>query len=112
MKYTKENPKLVDRFFDFEGMETFTGVVKDNLDIFAYYENGSFHREDGPALEHNNGSKEWYLNGKCHREDGPAIEYPNGNKYYYLNNRYYGDIKNDHFTNESWIRFIKLELLK
>jgi len=30
------------------------------------------HREDGPAVEWYNGSKEWYKNAKLHREDGPA----------------------------------------
>jgi hypothetical protein len=44
-----------------------------------------FHREDGPAVEWLNGSKEWWLNGKIHREDGPAIEGANGYKYWYLN---------------------------
>ena len=37
-----------------------------------------FHREDGPAIEWDNGQKEWYLNNKRHREAGPAIEWSNG----------------------------------
>ena len=45
------------------------------------------HREDGPAVEHANGRKDWYLNGKLHREDGPAIEYTNGTKEWYLNGK-------------------------
>jgi len=45
------------------------------------------HREDGPAIEYNNGDKYWQLNGFMHREDGPAIEYANGDKYWYLNGR-------------------------
>lgn len=32
-----------------------------------------YHREDGPAIEHYDGSTEWFLNGKWHREDGPAV---------------------------------------
>jgi len=47
------------------------------------------HREDGPAIEWNDGSKEWWLNGKRHREDGPACEYANGNKYWFLSNIHY-----------------------
>lgn len=31
------------------------------------------------------GVKEWYLNGKRHREDGPAIEYPDGSKEWWEN---------------------------
>ena len=35
-------------------------------------------RDDGPALEWEEGQKEWYVDGKRHREDGPAVEYGNG----------------------------------
>jgi hypothetical protein len=28
----------------------------------------------GPAIERRDGDKAWYLNGKWHREDGPAVE--------------------------------------
>jgi hypothetical protein len=33
------------------------------------------------------GTKYWYLNGKLHREDGPAVEYENGNNHWYLNGK-------------------------
>lgn len=36
------------------------------------------HREDGPAVECENGIKEWWVDGKLHRVDGPAVEMPNG----------------------------------
>jgi hypothetical protein len=49
---------------------------------------GTFHREDGPAIERDD-TDEWWVNGKRHRLDGPAvIEYdqhftdPNGNVQY------------------------------
>lgn len=45
---------------------------------------GKFHRENGPAIEYDNGTKEWFLNGERHREDGPAIEYTDGGKVWYL----------------------------
>lgn len=70
-----------------------------------WYKNGLRHREDGPAVEDSEGDKEWYLNGKAHREDGPAIEHPNGYKVWCLNGNHYG--YNDDYTNESWIKFIK-----
>jgi len=35
------------------------------------------------------GNKWWYLNGRLHREDGPAIEYDDGYKFWYLNGRCY-----------------------
>jgi hypothetical protein len=47
--------------------------------------NGDFHREDGPAIEYNNGSKQWWLNGLRHRENGPAVEWGDGDKAWYLN---------------------------
>jgi len=47
--------------------------------------NGKYHREDGPAIEDPNGYKAWVLNGKLHREDGPAIEWAEGDKDWYLN---------------------------
>lgn len=51
----------------------------------AWYLNGDYHRENGPAIIYDDGSKFWYLNGEPHREDGPAIEYFDGSKYWYLN---------------------------
>ena len=50
-----------------------------------YNEQGELHREDGPAVEYLNGTKEWYLNGKLHREDGPAFEWADGTKEWWLN---------------------------
>ena len=47
--------------------------------------NGELHREDGPAIEWNNGAKKWFLNGKLHRVNGPAIEHINGILSWYHN---------------------------
>ena len=47
------------------------------------YRTGSMlHREDGPAVEFNDGTKMWYWGGMLHRDsvEGPAIEYANGEK--------------------------------
>ncbi|WP_426057289.1 hypothetical protein [Janthinobacterium sp. PSPC2-1] len=54
-----------------------------------WYANGEKHREDGPACELSDGSKFWYRNGLRHREDGPANEYFNGTVSWYLNGRQY-----------------------
>ena len=48
---------------------------------------GKLHREDGPAVEWNDGDKEYYINGECHRENGPAIEWASGTKSYYINGK-------------------------
>ena len=50
-----------------------------------YYKSGELHREDGPAVEFDNGHKEWWLNGERHRVDGPAVEYVDSEKHWYLN---------------------------
>ena len=45
------------------------------------------HREDGPAVEWNDGRKDWWLNGMCHREDGPATVWPDGAKNWWINGK-------------------------
>lgn len=66
-------------------------IIKKTNDegTFYYKENEKgqlvYHREDGPAIEKEDGTKYWYINGKHHREDGPAIEFENGTKYWYRN---------------------------
>ena len=49
-----------------------------------WYLKGQRHRENGPAVEWSDGTKEWWVKGQRHREEGPAIEYSNGAKYWYL----------------------------
>lgn len=53
----------------------------------AWYQNGKSHRVNGPAVIREDGAKFWYINGKYHRKDGPAIELINGTKKWYLNNK-------------------------
>jgi hypothetical protein len=45
------------------------------------------HLDDGPAVEWGNGGKSWWQRGKCHRVDGPAVELPDGSTLWYLNDR-------------------------
>jgi hypothetical protein len=47
-----------------------------NFNHVSYHKEGTnvLHREDGPALEFNDGTKIWFFNGKKHRIDGPAYE--------------------------------------
>ena len=53
-----------------------------------YYNSANqFHRENGPAVEFNDGAKYWYQNGLRHRTDGPAIEYRNGVKAWFINGK-------------------------
>ena len=63
-------------------------IILHNLsgDTF-YYQDGNFHREDGPAIEMLH-RREYYINGIRHRLDGPAIETNNDEDKWY----YYGEL--------------------
>jgi hypothetical protein len=63
-----------------------TEVIKDKKGV-KYYLNRKLHREDGPAFESYDGTKEWYRNGQKHREDGPAVESCDGTKEWYRNDQ-------------------------
>ena len=54
-------------------------------DCTLYNLNGLLHREDGPAIEHKDGTKEYFINGKRHRQDGPAVIDFDGNEMYWVN---------------------------
>ena len=74
---------------------------------FYYYKDPAhliIHRDDGPAIEYKNGSKEWWRDGKRHRADGPAVEFVNGENSYWYNNTNYPEIMN----NDQWLNFVKL----
>ena len=50
-----------------------------------WYKEGKRHRDDGePAVEYTYGKKEWYKEGLRHRDEGPAVELPSGEKEYWL----------------------------
>ena len=73
------------------------------------FKEGKRHREDGPAVVLNNGTKEWWIdgekhrgddlpavenidgtrewwfNGQQHRENGPSVKFYNGNYMYFVN---------------------------
>ena len=104
VKISSEYIKMVNYYCDFEGIEAFTGVVKDIYGNTAYYVDGKIHRDSGPALERDNGNKLWWFNGRLHRKDGPAIEYANGTKEWWFNDECHG--YDDKFTNESWVAFL------
>ena len=65
--------------------EVKNGRYVDALGTVRWYKDGQLHREDGPSVEWNDGSKSWYLNGTLHREDGPAVEDANGHKEWFKN---------------------------
>jgi hypothetical protein len=50
-------------------------------------EQGLYHRDDGPAIEWSDGSREWYVNGKNHRLDGPAVEWSDGGREWWVDGK-------------------------
>jgi hypothetical protein len=54
-----------------------------------YGPEGKLHRDDGPAIERANGTKEWYCGGKLHRESGPAIERADGSRLWYCEGKFH-----------------------
>ena len=59
--------------------------IEKEYKVIIWYCNGKVHREDGPAIEWDNGDKAWYFNGKAHREDSPAFEWADGYKEWWIN---------------------------
>jgi hypothetical protein len=53
-------------------------VKVDELGTFWYNNMDMLHRENGPAVERANGSKQWYWYGELHRRGAPAIEHADG----------------------------------
>ena len=45
------------------------------------------HRLDGPAIEDENGTKQWWVDGERHRLDGTAFEGADGTKYWYVDDK-------------------------
>jgi len=68
-------------------MKTYKVTVDDYGTICWYNEKNQLHREDGPAVEFADGSKEWFINSKRHREDGPAVEFADGYKAWYIDGK-------------------------
>ena len=53
----------------------------------VHYRDGQKHRDDGPAVQWQDGSMEWWVNGKKHREDGPAVQWSNGSKEWWVSGK-------------------------
>ena len=50
-----------------------------------YNSSNQLHREEGPAVILDSGSRAWYQHGKRHRIDGPAIVFADGVCTWFLN---------------------------
>ena len=78
--------------------DDFTGTCKIiDWKATVLCKNGYIHSEDGPAIIHDNGTKEWRVEGKYHRLDGPAIEFLDSTD----DNTWFVD-GNEHTEQEYW----------
>ncbi len=65
-------------------------IKKEHPNKIVYQnEQGLLHRTDGPAIEWNDGTKEWYINGQRHRTDRPAIEWSIGTRSWWINGKFH-----------------------
>jgi len=46
----------------------YSGILINATDDIAYFKNGRYHREDGPAVSMTSGSKYWCIEGKFFTE--------------------------------------------
>ena len=77
------------RYFDGDGLlnrEDGPAVERSN-GTREWWIDGVQHREDGPAVERANGDREWWIDGQRHREDGPACEWADGYREWYLDGK-------------------------
>lgn len=57
------------------------------------------HREDGPAVEWDDGDKAWFIDGNRHRVDGPAVMSANGSKEWWINGK---KLTEEEFNKRRW----------
>jgi len=57
----------------------FKGEAPEIVEGRMWWFGGKLHREDGPAVEWANGTKEWCIDNDNHRIGGPSIEFGDGN---------------------------------
>lgn len=71
-----------------------------------WYHHGNRHRDDGPAIEYADGTNEWYHHGNRHRDDGPAIENADGSKKWYRHGELHREdgpaVEHANGSNEWW----------
>jgi len=59
-------------------------TVRYSTRIEILNDKGELHSfNDNPAIDYNNGGKEWCKEGVPHRINGPAVDYNDGRKYWF-----------------------------
>lgn len=79
-EYRGGNGSILIRFADSQGKTHRVNgpAIQINEGYKEWRYHGLFHRVEGPALVYENGDEEWYLFGKKHRDNGPAVTYESG----------------------------------
>jgi len=73
-------------------------AIEGKYNYEAWYQDGIYHRLDGPAVIREDGTKIWYQKGRLHRLDGPAVEYTDGYKTWYIDGKEYNQDEFDEIT--------------
>jgi len=78
----QDNPHMGKNEYYKDGKYEVTKLLNGGI---VYHLNGQLHRAKGlPAIEWNDGKKEWWKKSKRHNLIGPAIIYADGRKAWYL----------------------------
>lgn len=85
-----DNQLIYEVYYNNTGQSNYNGKYEDT-DGVKYYKNSELHRDDGPAIENNDGSVGWFQKGQFHREDGPAILGKDMKEVYALKDKLYHD---------------------
>lgn len=59
------------------------------VSLFSKIPLEGLHRTDGPAVEYENGGREWWVNGELHRIGGPASEWADGSREWRVNGKWH-----------------------
>jgi len=76
-----------------------------------WWQNGQWHRDEGPACICANGNHHWFQHNKLHRDNGPAVVRVNGSQYWYQNDKMHRldgpAVVHANGNNEWWINGLK-----
>lgn len=73
-----------------------------------HYVDDIVHNDEGPAVFRGR-FKAWYRNGVFHREGGPAIENYNGNMFWWYKGQYIGNSLNG-FSQKKFEQWLKIKV--
>lgn len=66
-------------------------VIDERGTKYYFNDETQFHRDDGPAIIHKDGSKSWYVNGEANDPKNPSVFFANGIFLWYRFNHHRSD---------------------